>query len=349
MLDTMAGPVKADRRPVSLIGGGAWTLRQNKLTFAEVAKNVVKETSILSEAIINTASGLGEGIVYVGAGYNNALPAVVRGIDLVYTAADFSPHLPGFSQEDAEGFIRQLDELEVKDIWNDPLISAFVSVAEEVRSSLEDNFVMAPLTWGPFTLAGQLINPELLMRKIIKEPEAVNTILDFATEVVHEFYRPFVERKLVDMIYLPEPLMSGDMISYKVFDKFAKPVLERFFQPYKNLGLPTMVHICGILTTKHLEILNGIKGLDVISIDSKVSLNDARSILQDKCIAGNFDTLQLDQASEEEIIEKLKQVLDGMEGHDRYIVMPACDLSPTTPYSNVRTFFQYVRNYKTPS
>ncbi len=298
MLDTMAGPVKADRRPVSLIGGGAWTLRQNKLTFAEVAKAVVKKTSILSDAIIKTASGLGEGIVYVGAGYNNALPAVIRNIDLVYTAADFSPHLPGFSQEDTEGFIRQLDKFEVKDIWNDPLISAFVSVAEEVSTSLKANFVVAPLTWGPFTLSGQLTNPELLMRKIIKEPEAVNAILDFATEVVKEFYRPFVERKLVDIIYLPEPLMSGDMISHKVFDRFAKPVLEKFFQSYKDLGLLTMVHICGTLTPKHLEILNDIKGLDVVSIDSKVSLKDAKSILQDKCIAGNFDTLRLDQASE---------------------------------------------------
>jgi MtaA/CmuA family methyltransferase len=297
------------------------------------------------ETIISVVSGLGEGIVYVGAGYNNVLPAVVRGVDLVYPA-DFSPHLPSFSQEDNEDFIRQLDKLEVKDIWNDPLINAFILVAEEVRSSLKDNFVIAPLTWGPFTLAGQLISPELLMRKIIRSPEIVNTILDFAIEVVHEFYRPFVEKKLVDMIYLPEPLMSGDMISYKLFDKFAKPVLERFFQSYKILGLPTMVHICGILTTKHLEILNDIKGLDVISIDSKVPLKNARLILQDKCIAGNFDTLQLDQASEEEIIVRLGQMLEEMEGHSRYIVMPACDLSPSTPYSNVKTFFQYVRNYQ---
>ena len=44
------------------------------------------------------------------------------------------------------------------------------------------------MTWGPFTLAGQLISPELLMRKIIRSPEIVNTILDFAIEVVHEFY-----------------------------------------------------------------------------------------------------------------------------------------------------------------
>ena len=53
LLGTIAGPMKADRRPVSLIGGGAWILKQNKLTFAEVAKTVVKDSSILSEAIIS--------------------------------------------------------------------------------------------------------------------------------------------------------------------------------------------------------------------------------------------------------------------------------------------------------
>lgn len=341
LLDTLVKPVKADRRPVSLIGGGAWTLRQGGSSFREMAGKLVEDPAALSTIMVSLANKLGEGIVYVGAGYNNVIAALIRGVDLIYTA-DFSPYLPGFSSEETEKFIKECDSFDFKKIWEDPLLASFLAVAEQVKASLKESCVIAPLTWGPFTLAGQLIGVESLMRKMVKDPEAAKAVIDLSVNAVCEYYRPFVDKGLVDMVYLPEPTASGDMISARIFEKFAAPALNKCLEPYHRKELPTMVHICGKLPANQLAMLDNVENMDAVSIDCKVPLKDARDNLKNKCILGNLDTLRLERASETEIIGDLEKIMAEMEGHDRFILAPACDLAPATPFSHVKTLFDFV-------
>lgn len=345
LLDTMKGPVEPGRHPVSLIGGGAWTLRQGGTNFREMAIEVEKNLSSLSDIIVRLNRGLGEGIVFIGAGYNNAIAAQIRGVEMVYTA-DFSPYLPDFTKDQTEKFIRECEKFDVRKIWDHSLLASFPAIAEKVSAQLKESHVITPLTWGPFTLAGQMMGVETLMRKMVKDPGAAEAVLNLAVEAVWEFYRPFVEKGLADIIYLPEPTASGDMISPRIMEKFAAPIMDKCLKPYRQKGLPSLVHICGNLTNDQLTVIDGMEYLDAISIDSKVDMIEARKRIIHKCIGGNIDTMRLERAGKEEITGDLKGILYDMAGHRRFIVMPACDLAPGTPYDNVKTFFDFVRDAK---
>lgn len=343
LLDTMVKEVKADRRPVSLIGGGAWSMKQGGTTFKNVAEQVVKDPATLSAVHISAAKKIGEGIVYVGAGFNNALAAAVRGVELIYKG-DSSPYLPDISTEDAEKLIKGIDKIDVKKIWEDPLLHSMPAATEQVMASLKESHVIAPITWGPFTFAGQLIGAELLMRKMVKDPAAASAVLEWAVQLIQEYYRPFVDRKLIDIVYLPEPTASGDMISARIFEKFAAPAIDKSLEPYNSQGIPTLLHICGKLLPGQLEVLNNMKNMSTISVDSKVQLKDAREKITNKSIMGNVDTQLLDRGTEEGIVNSCEQTYADMEGHDRFILSPACDISPGTPLGSVKTMFDFARS-----
>nr|WP_243137632.1 uroporphyrinogen decarboxylase family protein [Desulfofundulus thermobenzoicus] len=310
-----------------------------------MAETLINEPNALSKIVVEIAQQLGEGNVYIGAGYNNVLPAVVRGVKLIYVG-EFSPYLPDSDYEQTDKFIKECDRINLKRIWEDPVLCAFPVIAAQVRKFLKETHVIAPLTWGPFTLAGQIIGVENFVRKMVKDPAAAKAVIELAINAVWEYYRPFVEGGLVDIIYLPEPTASGDMISPRMLEKFAVPAMDKCLELYHKQGIPTLVHICGNLSKEHLRLLNEMVNMDVLSVDSKVSMALARSVLTRKCIMGNVDVLRLERSDVNEVVDILKQLMSIMEGHERFVVAPSCDLPPNTPFANVKAMFEFVRNYR---
>jgi uroporphyrinogen decarboxylase len=90
------------------------------------------------------------------------------------------------------------------------------------------------------------------------------------------------------------------------------------------------VHICGNTTNRLDKIPES--GADIMSVDYKVNLSEARRIL-----GGKLAFEGVEAASR----ECIKQAGEG----GGYILMPGCDIPPSVPIENVKAMVEAAHGY----
>lgn len=311
--------------PVSLLGGGAWTMVQNGIGFREAALDPVR----LAGAIVSTARRLGRGIVFVGGGFNNALPAALARTELVWP--DPSPPVPARILP-VDPSIR----CRVKELAQSRTVETVQEATRRVADRLGDQFPVTMVSWGPFTVAGQVFGPQALLRLCLGNPGLLRSFTAMAQEAVLEFYRPVLDS--VDIVYLAEPLASGDLISPRMFAEFVAEPLSELFSSLTGGGERSgLLHICG-RTADRLQAVARIRGLSAFSFDSLVSLALARDGLAGLGMGGNIDPLLLYGAGPSEIRAGVQRALAELREHRGFVLMPGCDLAPATPWRNIEAF-----------
>jgi uroporphyrinogen decarboxylase len=229
---------KPDRVPVTLFGGGMWSIKGHGTSFEELGGDAGKMTDMM----VAMSEKLLCDVVYAGSGYNN-FHAQAFGGNIKYRemgAPDLEEHLVD-TPEDLEKF--DLSSLDSHDVIN--------TVKEALRATkakIGDEYVVTMTAWGPFTLAARFVGEEAMMKATFKKPDFVRAAIDFATDLLIHLYRPLVDDGTLDVISLADPTASGDLISKKQFRDFAVPPLKKFTDWAKAKSAHTLVHICGNTT-----------------------------------------------------------------------------------------------------
>lgn len=192
---------------------------------------------------------------------------------------------------------------------------------------------------GPFTMAGQLLELDLLLKGVFKEKAKLEAALDRIADMIIRNGQA-LEAAGADYITLREMGSGTDLISPGTWKSMIQPRMRRILSAWKS---PKVLHICGA-TDLIVEMMADC-GADAISVDIKNNLVETRKKLgNDTLIFGNFDVVALPCKAEttvEEAVAGIEANIDA--GVDA--VWPGCDLWPAIKEDNFRAMERTVREY----
>jgi len=326
---------KTPRLPVSLLSAGAWTLNQSGLTL-EKALSVSPER--FAEVIVQTNERAGCDIVWPGSGYHNL---AIRGVGgKIKFRVKGTPDV----QEPLLHGDWTSNPISTRRVQEDEGLRALVEAARLVVKAVGDKTVVGTSQWAPFTLGGLAYGVENLMRNIRKDKAAVHAVVEFGASLCYDYLEPFIDAG-VSMISLADPTASGDLISRDQFAEFSLPYLKRVAEKIHARGVWVTIHICGN-TTNRLDLIPS-AGAQIMSMDYKVNLSDARRILGGKiAFAGNLNPVAIMQKQTPEGVAAAGREAIAKAGTaGGYILMPGCDIPPSVPFENVRTMVETAHAY----
>lgn len=327
---------KPDRVPVTLFGGGMWSIHNSGNTFQGLSNDFQK----MADMLVTMSGRLLCDMVYAGSGYNNFhISCLGGGIKFREVGApNLLDHIVS-SEED-------LARLDIRKVDSDETINTVKKALKAAREKIGDEYVMTMTAWGPFTLAARLVGEEAMMKATFKKPELVKKAVDFCTDLLIHLYEPLVKDGTLQVISLADPTASGDLISKKQFQVFALPYLKRFTDWARSHGAHTLVHICGD-TTDRLDLFLQ-TGQSCISLDHKVNIATAKEVLGGKaCFAGNVDPVKVMlQGTVDEVEHECKRIIEAAGLDGGFVLMPGCDIPPTVPYENIQKFMDVARGWR---
>jgi len=205
-----------------------------------------------------------------------------------------------------------------------------------------DKYAVGAWVLGPFTLGGQVIELDLLLKGIKKDAERVAAFMDKMTDVVIDVAKKY-QSLGVDYINIREMGSGTDLLSPRMWKQLIQPYLQRIFSELKS---PKVLHICG--GTDLIVPLMNECGADALSFDQKNNLVETRNkIGNEVLLMGNFDpygTLCTMEA------DAVPGVIKGCVDAGVDAVWPGCDLWPEVKPDNVKAYVSTVREYgKKPS
>jgi uroporphyrinogen decarboxylase len=327
---------KPERVPVTLFGGGMWSIYNWGSTFEALSKDAEKMTQML----IDMSDKLQCDIVYVGSGYNNFHTAALGG--KIKFRGMGAPDLeePLISSEE------DLAKLNLGDIDKDETTNTVKEALRRTKDRIGDTYVVTMTAWGPFTNAARLLGEEVMMKATYKRPDLVEKILDFATELLIDLFDPVVSDGTLEVISLADPTASADLVSKKQFERFVLPYLKKFIDWAKSRNIHTLLHICGD-TTDRVDLFP-LTGAACISLDHKTNIARAKDILYGKmCFAGNVNPVDVMLQGSIDLVESsCKQIIETAGTDGAFALMPGCDIPPDVPYENISKFIQMAKEWR---
>jgi [methyl-Co(III) methanol-specific corrinoid protein]:coenzyme M methyltransferase len=191
---------------------------------------------------------------------------------------------------------------------------------------------------GPFTLAGQIMELNDLLKLSFKKPDKIGKLLDQLADVAIQVAKVY-EKAGVDYLTVREMGATSDVLSPRVFKSLILPYLKKIFA---QLSVPSVLHICG--KTNDIAPFMAESGATAISVDQKNDVAETRAKLGPKAlIFGNYDPYNVLVAGTPELVRATvrKCLDDGVSA-----VWPGCDIWPTVPRENVQAMLDEVKSYR---
>lgn len=206
-----------------------------------------------------------------------------------------------------------------------------------VKTLSGDRLATGGWVLGPFTMAGQILELDILLKGTGKFREKIEAFLVKMTDLVIKVARHY-QALGVDYMNIREMGTGTDLLSPRMWKTFIQPNLRKVFE---SLESPKILHICGS-TDMIIEMMNDC-GADALSVDQKNDVKETRKKLGNEVLLlGNFDpfnTLVEIEASEVEPVIK-KCIDDGVDA-----VWPGCDIWPDVKKENVEAYVRTVKQY----
>jgi [methyl-Co(III) methanol-specific corrinoid protein]:coenzyme M methyltransferase len=191
---------------------------------------------------------------------------------------------------------------------------------------------------GPFTLAGQIMELNDLLKLSFKKPDKVGKLLDLLADAII-IVAGEMEKAGADFITVREMGATSDVLSPRVFKSLILPYLQKIFS---KLTVPSVIHICG--KTNDIVPFMAESGAKALSVDQKNDLAESRKKLgKEALIFGNYDPYNVLVSGTEDLIRKtIRQCMDDGAS----AVWPGCDIWPTVPGENIRAMLDEVYKYR---
>ncbi|MEJ2725197.1 MAG: uroporphyrinogen decarboxylase family protein [Deltaproteobacteria bacterium] len=248
--------------------------------------------------------------------------------------------------EDADGILyptvptkwATMEEAEIPDDFLSKGRMPIVDKAFEIiRSQSGEKLAAGGWVLGPFTMAGQLIELDILLKGTKKYKEKVEEFLTKMTDLVIKVAQHYQDLG-VDYMNIREMGTGTDLLSPRTWKSLVQPNLRKVFSQLKS---PKILHICGS-TDLIIEMMNDC-GADGLSVDQKNNLAESRKkVGNDVLLFGNFDPFgTLVQGDVGEVEPTIKACIEA--GADA--VWPGCDIWPDVKKENVEAYVQAVREH----
>ncbi len=255
--------------------------------------------------------------------------AMGRGVSL-YDAAD------GIIYPTVPNKWKDLDEI---DIPSDFMSKGRLPVIDKAFGILKkDAPDLAIGAWvlGPFTLGGQIMELDILLKGLKKKKDQTEAFLSQMTQITIDMCKHY-ESLGVDFICVREMGSGTDLLSPRMWKTLIQPNLTKVFDA---ISIPSVNHICGS-TDMIIEMMHEC-GADALSVDQKNDVVETRKkVGDDVLILGNFDPYGTLTTLEDtaEVANVIKKCIDtGVDS-----VWPGCDIWPDVRKENMETYVRTVK------
>jgi uroporphyrinogen decarboxylase len=279
----------------------------------------------------------------IAGGYDGTLAVKALGGNVVFRSRGAPDVLEPLIRD-----IADLDRLKLDRIKEDYYYQVDYEVSKQLIALAGDEYFVSTGFWGPFTQAGLLFGTEPLMRKCIKDKNAVRALLDFCLELLKVCSEDIIDLG-AGIGSIADPTASKDMISRTVFEELALPWLRKANDWHASKNQLTTLHICGDITDR-LDLMPE-TGANILSLDYKVSMKTAAEQLGSKMvIAGNADPVDVIMLGNEETVRNAYlKILEEVAGVP-YVLMAGCSIPGKTPLANLKVMrdiaYQTVPQYR---
>jgi uroporphyrinogen decarboxylase len=237
--------------------------------------------------------------------------------------------------------VEDIDRLPMPDPRKHGRIPAVLKAVGLLSKYSNGKIPVVPGFEGPITAAVRALDADFLMRKILKDRPFVVKLLDKITDILIRVGIALREEG-ADILFLPDPVTSSDMISPRIAKEIEFPYLERLI---RSVNMPCILHICGD-STQILDTMAG-TGAAVISLDQCMNLPTVRNTVGwGVAIGGNINPVNVMQFGTPDDVRTEVNRLLSENGNRRYVVMTGCSIPPDTPLDNLLAAVQTVRNHR---
>jgi MtaA/CmuA family methyltransferase len=206
-----------------------------------------------------------------------------------------------------------------------------------LKEELRDYVAVGSWVLGPFTLAGQIVDLDNLLKMSFKKPDLVKGVLDSLDKFLIALAAIY-KKAGADYLTVREMGATGDVLSGRMFGSLIRPHLEQVFAGIES---PKILHICG--DTNDVVDQMAQCGADAISVDQKNDLAATRDKLgPDVILLGNLDPYNvLVKGKPEDVERSVKEIIaNGADG-----IWPGCDIWPTVPVENMEMLMAAAKIY----
>jgi [methyl-Co(III) methanol-specific corrinoid protein]:coenzyme M methyltransferase len=232
-----------------------------------------------------------------------------------------------------ERFVKTADDINVPaDVANAAPIPVVAEAIRLLKEDIGEEYAVGSWVLGPFTLAGQIMDLNDLLKMSFKQPAEVGRILGklaaFLVDVANVYLRAGA-----DYITVREMGAPTDILSPRIFKSLIQPYV---MQVIAGIPRPRVLHICGD-TNAIVEYMNQC-GADAISVEMKNNLVETRKkIGPEPLLLGNVDGYRDLVAGTPESVRQatLAAIEAGVDG-----VWPGCDVWPTAPVANLQAMVE---------
>lgn len=233
---------------------------------------------------------------------------------------------------------KDLDEIDIPENYMNQGRMPAVDKAFKILKTDAADLAVGAWVLGPFTLAGQIMELDILLKGLKKRKEQTEVFLAQVTQVTIDLCKHY-QSLGVDFISVREMGSGTDLLSPRMWKTLIQPNLTKVFSA---ISIPSVNHICGS-TDMIVEMMHEC-GAGALSVDQKNDVVETRKKLgNDVLIFGNFDpygtlTTLEDIAEVENVIKKC--IDNGVDA-----VWPGCDIWPDVKKENMEAYVRTVKEY----
>ncbi len=219
-----------------------------------------------------------------------------------------------------------------------PAKSARMNVNARVLKRMEKEYpdkIRAALVYGPFTVAGQILGEEKLLRGISRNENEAVALIEEAYNCARN-YAVYLAESGANLLWVSDPLAA--LIPPKQFWKFAGIYLKKLFDSCNSF--PTILHICGDTYDIVPEMVR--TGVEGISFDNCMDLFVVEDLVPKHVnIVGNIDPVAvIEVGSANEIQHETSDIAFSMGIYPNFVLSTGCAVPPQAPVENVKAFVE---------
>ena len=324
-----------DRLPFAVLNGQMWICARNGLTVA----SLLELPDAGAQLLVDAYHEIGTEIMTSGCAAAWPMMTVMGGkVDMNALAAEIITHplsaLSDIGKYDVNSVIA--------DMKQDHYYKRTLVQMRKMRELVGDETMIGGGFFGPFTMAAQMLGVEDFMVEMMDgEEEEINRAVDFATDIVIAYLEDLIDCGL-DLITIPEPVASGDLIRPSAFEKYVLPADLKVAKRLAGRCPNTLIHICG--RTDKLVSTIAEAHFGVFSVDSIDMVKAQQDSLGRCALFGNLNPAGiLASRSAEEVYEISKALCEQMKPFGGFILAPGCDLAPNIPLENLQAMARAAR------
>ena len=210
-----------------------------------------------------------------------------------------------------------------------------------------DDFFIYAGGSAPFWMLYDLLGFEGMLTALYDAPKLVFEIMDTSLQATLEYAQAFKDAG-GHGIRIEECLVSADIISPRMYERFVLPYEERLFEQLRRMGLKSILYFCGDVMPR-LPALRQLP-IDALMVEESkksfvIEIGEVRaSIGPDLCLMGNVDAYgMVEKAAETELVAEVARQV-RMAGYDgAFIAGLGSPVTLTTPPERVDLFIRGAR------